>query len=68
MRPNLNVEIVRKPFCLWLRSSIYNRSKVLTKDPEIGEIVVFFPPHKPNTPFVKRVIAKGGDTVKYKSK
>ena len=41
---------------------------MLSKGPEIGEIVVFFPPHKPTVPFVKRVIAKGGDTVTYVNK
>ena len=44
------------------------RSKIFSKGPEIGEIVVFFPPHKPTVPFVKRVIAKGGDTISYVNK
>ena len=70
MRPNLNVGdfVLVSRFAYGYEVPFTNRSKVFHKDPEIGEIVVFFPPHKPNTPFVKRVIAKGGDTVKYVNK
>ncbi len=70
MRPNLNVGdfVLVNRFAYGYEVPFTNRSKVFHKDPEIGEIVVFFPPHKPNTPFVKRVIAKGGDTVKYVNK
>ena len=60
MRPNLNVGdfVLVNRFAYGYEVPFTNRSKVFHKDPEIGEIVVFFPPHKPNTPFVKRVIAK----------
>ena len=44
------------------------RKKLFSKGPDVGEVVVFFPPHKPTVPFVKRVIAKGGDKVTYINK
>lgn len=31
--------------------------------PEVGDIVIFRPPNSPKTPYVKRVIALGGQTV-----
>tara|TARA_X000000950_G_scaffold183220_1_gene222001 strand:+ start:1926 stop:2726 length:801 start_codon:yes stop_codon:yes gene_type:complete len=70
MRPNLEIGdfvlVNRNAYGLEIPFS--GREKVLSKGPEIGEIVVFFPPHKPTVPFVKRVIAKGGDTVTYVNK
>ena len=34
------------------------------KDPEYGDVVVFIPPHV-NVPYVKRLIGKPGDKIKY---
>lgn len=33
------------------------------RPPRRGEIIVFRPPHRPNTPFIKRVVALPGETV-----
>ena len=39
----------------------------MAKDPELGDVVVFIPPHKP-MPFVKRLIGKPGDKISYINK
>jgi|TARA_B110000914_G_scaffold225968_1_gene248510 signal peptidase I len=43
------------------------KSFALAKDPKLGDVVVFIPPHKP-MPFVKRLIGKPGDKVSYINK
>ena len=70
MRPNLEIGdfVLVNRNAYGLEIPFTGREKLLSKGPEIGEIVVFFPPHKPTVPFVKRVIAKGGDTVTYVNK
>ena len=37
------------------------------RDPEYGDVVVFVPPHV-NAPFVKRLIGKPGDAIRYQNK
>ena len=37
------------------------------RDPEYGDVVVFVPPHV-NAPFVKRLIGKPGDIIRYQNK
>ena len=39
----------------------------LASDPDYGDVVVFIPPHK-NVPYIKRLIGKPGDIVRYKNK
>jgi len=70
MRPNLEVGdfVLVNRNAYGLEIPFTGREKLLSKGPEIGDIVVFFPPHKPTVPFVKRVIAKGGNTVTYINK
>ena len=70
MKPNLEVGdfVLVNRNAYGLEIPFTGRSKIFSKGPEIGEIVVFFPPHKPTVPFVKRVIAKGGDTISYVNK
>lgn len=42
------------------------RTKVLdVNDPERGDVMVFFPPHKPDTYFIKRIVGMPGDRVRY---
>ncbi len=45
------------------------RTQVVTLDsPERGDVVVFFPPHKNDTYYIKRVIGTPGDRVEYRNK
>lgn len=39
----------------------------LASDPEYGDVVVFIPPHV-NVPYIKRLIGKSGDTIRYANK
>ena len=42
------------------------RTKVIeVNQPERGDVMVFFPPHKPTTYFIKRVVGLPGDEVSY---
>ena len=70
MKPNLEVGdfVLVNRNAYGLEVPFTGREKVFSKGPEVGEIVVFFPPHKPTVPFVKRVIAKGGDKITYINK
>ena len=70
MKPNLEIGdfVLVNRNAYGLEIPFTGRAKILSQSPEIGEVVVFFPPHKPTTPFVKRVIAKGGDKVTYANK
>ena len=45
------------------------RTRVLAiNSPQRGDVMVFFPPHKNDTYFIKRVIGLPGDTVRYTGK
>ena len=45
------------------------RTKVLSiNEPERGDVMVFFPPHKNDTYFIKRVVGLPGDKVEYRNK
>ncbi len=45
------------------------RTKVLDlNEPERGDVMVFFPPHKNDTYYIKRVVGLPGDTVTYRNK
>ena len=70
MKPNLEVGdfVLVNRNAYGLEVPFTNRAKIFSKSPDIGDIVVFYPPHKPTIPFVKRVIAKGGDNVVYVNK
>jgi signal peptidase I len=39
----------------------------MASDPEYGDVVVFIPPHA-NVPYIKRLIGKPGDTIRYINK
>ena len=70
MKPNLEVGdfVLVNRNAYGLEVPFSGRKKLFSKGPDVGEVVVFFPPHKPKVPFVKRVIAKGGDKVTYINK
>ncbi len=45
------------------------RTKVFdVGEPERGDVMVFFPPHKNDTYYIKRVVGLPGDTVSYRNK
>jgi signal peptidase I len=45
------------------------RTKVLELNrPQLGDVIVFFPPHMNDTYFIKRVVGLPGDTVSYRNK
>ena len=50
----LKINRVGKPFAM-------------ASDPEYGDVVVFIPPHV-NVPYIKRLIGKPGDTIRYVNK
>ena len=56
MRPNLEIGdfVLVNRNAYGLEIPFTGREKLLSKGPEIGEIVVFFPPHKPTIPFGKK--------------
>lgn len=42
------------------------RTKVLdVNEPKRGDVMVFFPPHRPETYFIKRVVGLAGDEIRY---
>lgn len=42
------------------------RTKIIDiNQPERGEVMVFFPPHKPDTYYIKRVVGLPGDNISY---
>ncbi len=45
------------------------RTKIMeNNEPQRGDVMVFFPPHKPSTYFIKRVIGVPGDVIEYRNK
>lgn len=67
MEPTLQVGdfIVVSKFAYGLRLPVLNTKVIPVSDPERGDVMVFFPPHQPDTYFIKRVIGLPGDTVSY---
>lgn len=67
MEPTLEVGdfIVVSKFAYGLRLPVLNTKVIPVSDPERGDVMVFFPPHQPDTYFIKRVIGLPGDTVSY---
>lgn len=67
MEPTLNVGdfIVVNKFTYGIRLPVLNKEVIPVSDPKRGDVMVFFPPHMPDTYFIKRVIGLPGDTVSY---
>lgn len=60
--------IVVKQFAYGVRLPVLNTKIMETKEPKIGDIVLFFWPPDPSVVFVKRVVGTPGDHVVYKNK
>ena len=67
MIPTLQVGdfIVVNKFAYGLRVPIWNKTFIEIGKPKRGDVMVFFPPHAPDTYYIKRVIGLPGDKVRY---
>jgi signal peptidase I len=67
MIPTLQVGdfILVNKFAYGLRVPVLNKTFIPVGKPKHGDVMVFFPPHQPETYFIKRVIGLPGDTVRY---
>ncbi len=66
MIPTLQVGdfIVVNKFAYGIRLPVFKTKVIETGDPQRGDVVVFFPPHEDRY-FIKRLIGRPGDTVRY---
>lgn len=67
MEPTLEIGdfILVNKFTYGIRLPVINKKIIDINDPERGDVMVFFPPHMPDTYFIKRVIGLPGDEIKY---
>jgi signal peptidase I len=67
MEPTLEVGdfILVNKFTYGIRLPVINTKVIDINQPQRGDVMVFFPPHMPDTYFIKRVIGLPGDHVKY---
>lgn len=67
MIPTLQVGdfILVNKFAYGLRVPVVNKTFIPVGKPKRGDVMVFFPPHQPETYFIKRVIGIPGDRVRY---
>lgn len=67
MIPTLKIGdfILVNKFAYGLRVPVLNNVFIPVSKPQRGDVMVFFPPHQPQTYFIKRVIGLPGDTVRY---
>ena len=70
MIPTLEVGdfILVNKYSYGVRLLVVGTKVVAVGDPQRGDVMVFRPPHKPDTNFIKRVIGVGGDTVRYENR
>lgn len=67
MIPTLEVGdfILVNKFAYGIRVPVVNKTFIPVGKPQRGDVMVFFPPHKPDTYFIKRVIGLPGDEISY---
>lgn len=67
MIPTLEVGdfILVNKFAYGLRVPVLNKTFIPVSTPKRGDVMVFFPPHHPDTYFIKRVIGLPGDEISY---
>jgi signal peptidase I len=67
MEPTLEVGdfILVNKFTYGIRLPVINKKIIDINQPKRGDVMVFFPPHMPETYFIKRVIGLPGDQIKY---
>lgn len=67
MIPTLKIGdfILVNKFAYGLRVPVLNKTFIPVGKPQRGDVMVFYPPHKPDTYFIKRVIGLPGDEISY---
>jgi signal peptidase I len=67
MIPTLQVGdfILVNKFAYGLRVPVLNKTFIPVGKPKHGDVMVFFPPHHPDTYYIKRVIGVPGDKIRY---
>lgn len=67
MIPTLEVGdfILVNKFAYGVRAPVLNTTIIPTGKPQHGDVMVFFPPHAPETYYIKRVIGVPGDHISY---
>jgi len=67
MIPTLQVGdfILVNKFAYGVRAPVLNKTMIPVGKPKRGDVMVFFPPHQPDTYFIKRVIGLPGDKITY---
>jgi len=67
MSPTLEVGdfILVNKFAYGVRAPVLNTQIIPIGKPERGDVMVFFPPHQPETYYIKRVIGLPGDHISY---
>lgn len=70
MIPSLKIGdfLLVNKFAYDVRLPVIHTNIIEVGDPQRGEVMVFRPPHKPNTDFIKRVIGLPGDHIVYKNR
>ncbi|MDN3639801.1 signal peptidase I [Simiduia curdlanivorans] len=66
MVPTLQVGdfILVNKFAYGIRLPVTNTKIIDVGEPQRGDVMVFFPPHKPDTYFIKRVLGLPGDSIR----
>ena len=66
MVPTLQVGdfILVNKFAYGIRLPVTNTKVINIGEPKRGDVMVFFPPHKPDTYFIKRVLGLPGDNIR----
>lgn len=69
MEPTLDIGdfILVNKYTYGIRLPVLNKKIINVNDPKRGDVMVFFPPHLPDTYFIKRVIGLPGDDIEYRN-
>lgn len=67
MIPTLKIGdfILVNKFTYGIRLPVIRNKIIDVNDPERGDVMVFFPPHRPDTYYIKRVVGLPGDEIHY---